>query len=166
MDTPIVSCARDRYKASPIDQLRSTRPQHYVPQSAGWSYLLADLGAHGNSPIMESAGSSLFTTLVAGTVGIILLIVTVQSVTAIIEWVQLNALADHAAILAASDLAKGQAYAITNGDNSLESSGIMDSALGIHWTITGQSVTLTLGRSVSMLAGKTTISAHAIALVN
>ncbi|MGC9154902.1 MAG: hypothetical protein ACP5HZ_04570 [Ferrimicrobium sp.] len=115
----------------------------------------------------ESGGSSLLTTLVAGTVGMILLILAVQSTTAIIEWVQLNALANRTAILAASNLSQGIPFAVHSAENSLASSGLLGSHdTDIHWSINGQTVTLTLQRSIPLLTGSTALSARATALVN
>ncbi len=119
------------------------------------------------SPIQGSSGSSLVTTLVAGTVGIILLILAVQATTAIIEWVQLNALANRTAILAASNLSQGVTVAVDSAQNSLTSSGLLGSHdSDIHWSINGQTVTLTLQRSIPLLTGSTALSARATALVN
>ncbi len=116
---------------------------------------------------IDSSGSSLVTTLIAGTVGLILLIVTVQSVTAIILWIQLNSLANHAAVLAASDLTNGAANAIRTADSSIYASGITGVQQGdISWYIHGQMVQLTLRRHVTLLVAPSSIMAHATALVN
>jgi hypothetical protein len=115
----------------------------------------------------DASGSSLFTTLIAGTVGLILLIITAQSVTAIILWIQLNALANHAAVLAASDLTNGVANAIKTADSSIYASGITGVHQGdISWYIHGQTVQLTLHHSTAFLVATSSIVAHASALVN
>jgi len=123
-----------------------------------------NIGLHGAN---DSSGSSLITTLIAGTVGLILLIITVQSVTAIILWIQLNALADHAAVLAASDLTNGAAYAIKTADSSIYASGIKGVHQGdISWYIHGQTVQLTLSHPTAILVASSSIVAHASAVVN
>ena len=112
-------------------------------------------------------GSSLLTTLIAGAVALILLIITVQSVTAIILWIQLNAIADHAAILAASDLINGTGYAIRTADISIYSSGLTGvHQADINWYIHGQTVRLTLRHGTTLFGAASSIVAHASALVN
>ena len=126
-------------------------PNGYSPQGAG----------------SRERGSSLITALIAGTIGIILLVVVFQAVALTIAWIQLNATADHAATLAASDLNSGVTQAIATADSSIYSSGIYQHHdLFIVWNIVGQSVGLTLRHDASILTIPTPISAQATATVN
>ncbi len=115
----------------------------------------------------QTDGSSLLSALLAGTVAVIIVVLAVQSVALVILWIQINALADHAATLAASDLSEGTVRATHVADSSIYASGIFHPDEGaIRWHISGQVVQLTLSRTSTIITGTTSITAMATAIVN